>query len=339
MVIIERIKILSQLGDYLKNIEDEYLFAVMKQTEFHNAWFTLENQKSALLSIVENFLQEDKLQLWAKKYTLQEPIVQKTIGLVFAGNIPLVGFQDWLCVFVAGHKAQIKLSEKDRFMFPHLLKIMSQWNVEILEYIDIQLIMKKFDAVIATGSNNTARYFEAYFGKYPNIIRKNRNSVAVLMGNESKKDLLLLGNDIFKYFGLGCRNVSKLYIPKNYDFQFLLETLHEFKSIVLHSKYKNNFDYNYALYILNKTKFQANGCLLMTESASLQSRIANLHYEFYEDVDALGDHLADIKDSIQCVVSKSQIKNINTIYFGQTQQPSLSDYADGVDVMNFLRNL
>ncbi len=339
MNIRERINILSQLGKYLNKIDDEFLYAVMKQSEFHNAWFSIENQKSALQSIANQFLDENKLTNWLESYQISEPKNPKTVGLVMAGNIPLVGLQDWLCVFVTGHRAQIKLSDKDKFMFPHLVKMMQTWNPNVTKYIEFVDILKDFDAVIATGSNNTARYFESYFGKYPNIIRKNRNSVAILDGSETEEEFARLGADIFQYFGLGCRNVSKIYLPKGYDFQPLLEALHEFNSLILNSKYKNNFDYNYALYILNRTKYEANGCILMTENESLNSRIANLNFEYYSDMVELSKKLNSVRHEIQCVVSKNALEDFSTMDFGKTQKPTLADYPDGIDVINFLQKL
>ncbi len=339
MNIRERINILSQLGIYLNKIDDEFLYAVMKQSEFHNAWFSIENQKSALQSIANQFLDEKKLVNWLESYQISEPKNPKTVGLVMAGNIPLVGFQDWLCVFVTGHRAQIKLSDKDKFMFPHLVKMMQTWNPNVTKYIEFVNILKDFEAVIATGSNNTARYFESYFGKYPNIIRKNRNSIAILDGSETKKEFAQLGADIFQYFGLGCRNVSKIYLPKGYDFQPLLEALHEFNYLIMNSKYKNNFDYNYALYILNRTKYEANGCILMTENESLNSRIANLNFEYYSDMVELSKKLNSVRHEIQCVVSKNALEDFSTMGFGKTQKPTLADYPDGIDVINFLQKL
>jgi len=198
--------------------------------------------------------------------------------------------------------------------------------------------LQGLDGVIATGSNNSARYFEAYFGKYPNIIRKNRNAVAILNNKETKEDLAKLGTDIFQYFGLGCRNVAKIYVPEDFDFDQLLEALHEHKEIVMHDKYKNNFDYNYTLIILNSVAHKSNGCILLTEDASLQSRIAQLHYEFYKDEADLNTKLTSVESEIQCVVGQA-VKGWSTIPFGQAQVPGLSDYADGVDTLEFLLGL
>jgi len=233
----------------------------------------------------------------------------------------------------------IKLSEKDPYLFPHFIKMMDRLDDRSGNYAKLVDKLNDFDAVIATGSNNSAQYFNSYFSKYPNIIRKNRNSVAVLDGKESKDELNALSHDILDYFGLGCRSVSKLYLPKDYDFNPLMETIHEKKQMILHSKYKNNFDYNYAIASLNNQKIVMNGCLILLEDPSLTSRIASVHYEFYEDKAALHTHLTDIQNQIQCVVSTEPVIGFEHISFGQTQCPGLNDYADGVDTMNMLLQL
>lgn len=338
MTISERIEVLAQLGDHLKG-QDEYLEAVMKRTAFHNGWFTEENQRVAILEIANQFLDREKLRNWLARYELKDTTTPKTVGIVMAGNIPLVGFHDWLCVFVAGHKAQVKLSEKDPYLFPCLLKALKEIDERTLAYTEVTDRLSGFEAVIATGSNNSARYFEAYFSKFPHIIRKNRNGVAVLNGKESKAELAALGKDVFSYFGLGCRNIAKLYVPENYDFDPLLEALHEYRQVVLNTKYKNNFDYNYALFVLNKVAFKANGCILLVEDPSLQSRIACLHYESYKEVDTVKDDLKGRAEEIQCVVSGEELIEGNTYAFGKAQEPELWDYPDGVDTLAFTASL
>lgn len=335
-----RINSLVELGKYLTP-ENETLQAIVRRTAFHNAWFTEANQWQAIGEIKTHFLSKTKLNNWVKNYRYSEDSSIKTVGLILAGNIPLVGFHDILCVFVAGHKALIKLSDKDPYLMPFILKTLEDIDPETTNYFQIvEGAMKGFDAVIATGSNNSARYFEAYFGKYPHIIRKNRNAVAILRGDENASDFQLLGKDIFTYFGLGCRNVSKLYLPKDYNFEPLLLALHEdFKDLVLHDKYKNNFDYNFTLLILNKVAYQSNGCVLMRENEAIASPIACLHYEYYDDFAVLSEKLKAQSDEIQCVVSKEPIEGLPSFGFGEAQKPSLSDYADGVDTVAFLTGL
>lgn len=339
MRIADRIALMSRLGEHLRKNEDEFLQALMSRTEFNNQWFTLENQNLAIKSIAEQFLRKEHLEAWVQQYTGLEPEHPQRVGLVLAGNIPMVGFHDVLSVFMAGHHARIKLSSKDAFILPYLFKLLGQWDERSIPYFSILQKLEGFDAVIATGSNNSSRYFEAYFGKYPHIIRKNRNGVAVLTGDEDSSELHNLGKDIFRYFGLGCRNVAKLYVPKDYDFDPLLTALHEYRTIVMHSKYKNNFDYNYAMFMLNKEPFKANGCILLREDAETSSRIANLHYEYYQTLEQIPSLLAERAEQIQCVVAKQNLASVNTIPFGSAQKPALADYADGVDTLAFLTGL
>lgn len=336
----ERLDLLAELGDYLKTGTDAALEQAVQRAYLENRWFTEANVRKALEAIANAFLDRQKLADWVAHYDLPDaPHPEKTVAVVMAGNIPLVGFHDWLCVFVAGHRAQVKLSDKDKQLLPFLVKKLGEWAFESWEYTEFVPEGDKlagFDAVIATGSNNTARYFEQYFGKYPHIIRRNRNAAAVLTGYETADDLHALGRDIFTYFGLGCRNVSKLYVPHGYRFDALLEALHAYRDIVLHDKYKNNFDYNLTLFILNQIPYLNNGCLLLREADDLQARIASVHYEYYDDLYDLDERLAARRDDIQCVVSKVQLRDFAALPFGKSQEPGLSDYADGADVLRFL---
>lgn len=331
-----RISALARLGEHLLQ-PDDYLDAVIHRTHYNNNWFTKENQELAIRAIATQFLDKNKLEKWAAAYSIPEGISGvRTVGMVMAGNLPLVGFHDVICTFVAGHRAKIKLSDKDKFLLPYLLQLLEKYTPGAGAYFEIAEQIKGVDAVIATGSNNSARYFEAYFGKYPHIIRKNRNAVAVLDGTETEDDLHLLGKDVFRFFGLGCRNVSKLYLPKGYHFAALMERLHDFREIINHSKYHNNFDYNLALLMLNQVPYFNNGCIIVAENRDIASRIATLHYEFYEDKTALEAELASRSEEIQCIVAKPELLSIPTFAFGKTQEPGLADYPDGVDVMAFL---
>lgn len=336
----ERIEVLAKLGDYIAAF-DEKLEACAQLTFYENKWFTIENTRLALDTIRHTFLAKAELAEWAKSYEIPMLTPElKTVGIIMAGNIPLVGFHDALCTFVAGHKAKIKLSDKDKRLLPYLVEVMKGFDARVGDYFEFSDMLKNIDAVIATGSNNSARYFEAYFGKYPNIIRKNRNALAVLNGTESREEIVALGQDIFTYFGLGCRNVSKVYLPQGYALEPLLEVLHdEFKTIVLNDKYKNNFDYNYALFALNRVPFLTTGGLIVVEDKALQSRIASLHYEFYENIESLEDQLITQLDDIQCIATKVNFKSLKTVALGDTQKPSLYDYPDGIDVMAFLQQI
>lgn len=338
MKIEKRIALLVKLGEYLLS-GDEYLKAVMSRTHYNNRWLTVENCEKSAKAIGLNFLQKEQLENWAKQYNIAEEVTPKKVGVIMAGNIPLVGFHDMIAVFLSGNQSLIKLSDKDKFLIPQLLKKMGEWDEASKPYFEIIERLSGFDAVIATGSNNSARYFEQYFGKYPNIIRKNRHAVALLDGTETMADLYALGNDVFEYYGLGCRNVAKIYVPKDFKFEPLLEAFHEYRSIVLNTKYKNNFDYNYAMFMLNKVEYKANGCIILIENEAITSRIASLHYEFYDKVDNLVVEMNRRAEEIQCIVTKMDIDNIKTLPFGKAQQPSLTDYADGVDTMEFLTNL
>lgn len=335
MTLSNRIELLSLLGRHLLKFEDR-LEQTILQTYYQNRWFTQENTRKSIEAIARQFLDKEKLIQWTNAYQIKEEVVAKRVGLVMAGNIPLVGFHDWLAVFITGHSSKIKLSDKDKLLLPYFIDFLVDLEPQLKDYFEVCDFLKEFEMVIATGSDNSARYFEAYFGKYPHIIRRNRTSVAILNGKESKEELLALGDDLFSYFGLGCRNVSKIYVPEGYDFNFLMETLHEFKEIVLHDKYKNNFDYNFSLLILNRIKHYSNGCVLMHEAESLHSRIASLHFEYYQSEDDLMAKITDKQEEIQCIVSNSKIGAHSVTPFGEAQHPGLFDYADGVDTVSFL---
>jgi hypothetical protein len=351
MTLQNRLSTLHQLAAHLTGPEDEFLTALHKRTEFNNAWFTLANQQASIAAIATQFLAEDKLATWLHGYKIipiagegfvpppgPEGEGQKTVGLVLAGNIPLVGFHDILCVYVAGHKAQVKLSSKDEYVLPYLLKLLAGFDERAADYFHIVDQMGGYDAVIATGSNNSARYFETYFAKVPHIIRRNRNAVAVLSGEETKEQLRALGNDVFQYFGLGCRNVSKLHVPLGYDFDPLLHVFHEWKQLQNHTKWKNNFDYNYALTTLNKESFHLTGPLMVLEQAQIPSRIGTLHFEYYDDKDQLLEQLTAQREEIQLIVAPPDFfdADLPLFTFGEAQQPALRDYADGVDTLAFL---
>jgi hypothetical protein len=334
MILKERIDALVQLGQLLK-ATTAHNDAVFQKAQ-KNAWFTPENIRKAVDAVSNQMLSREAITNVVEFYHLSEPAEVKTVAVIMAGNIPLVGFHDFFCVFICGQKAIVKLSEKDDVLFPYILELLLAINPKVANYVSISERLAGFDAVIATGSNNTARYFEQYFGKYPNIIRKNRHSVAILTGTETDEDILQLGEDIFAYFGLGCRNVSKLYLPQGYELAKLMEPLHDYKELVMHNKYKNNFDYNMALMLLNRLTFFNNGCLILLEDKALASRISTVHVEYYTDLEAVKNDLVAQESQLQCVVSGFEIPSIKTIAFGQTQQPTLFDYPDNVDVIQFV---
>ncbi len=337
----DRIEALGKLGDHLRGGEDEFLTALMKRTEFNNGWFTLEQQHRALQAVTREFLDRDRLRAWASAHPTLAPAHPPygTVGLVLAGNIPLVGLHDLVSTFVAGHRAEIKLSSKDPYVLPYLIQLIGRFTPGAAAYFSVVDKLSAFDAIIATGSNNSSRYFEAYFGQYPHLIRHNRNAVAVLTGHETDEELRRLGDDIFSYYGLGCRNVSKLYVPRDYDFSQLLEVLHDWKGYQNHTKWKNNFDYNFALLTLNKEPFRYSGSIILREDEALASHIAGLYYSHYDDPAQLEEELRTRAEEIQLIVARPGVLELPSYDFGQAQQPSLTDYADGVDTLQFLSRL
>ena len=334
-----KIELLSKLGAYIKE-DSEHKKQVLLQTEQHNKWITQPNSSKALDSFSDHFLNREVLENWLKDYVDKIAATQsKNIGLVLAGNIPAVGFHDVLCTFVSGHKAKIKLSEKDRFLLPFMIDYLIELDERCSSFFEFVPKLNDFDAVIATGSNSSSLYFEQYFSKYPHIIRKSRQSVAILNGEESEEDLLALGIDIFRFFGLGCRSVSKLYVPKGYDFNDFMRVMDHYNHIMDHHKYRNNFEYNRSIYLLNKVEHLVNNCLMVMENPDLVSRISTLHFEFYESKDALLSKLNAKKDQIQCIASNMTFKELSCVPLGQTQSPKLQDYADNVNTLEFLLNL
>lgn len=328
-----------KLGQWLGS-EDTELTSLIVEAARANPWFTVDNINLALQAIRTHFLAPDKLEAWLRLYDIKEDLkgAQK-IALILAGNIPLVGFHDTLCVLLAGQQALVKLSDRDNILLPGLFSKISQWypghNLPI-SFVDR---IQDFQAVIATGSNQSAKHFEKYFSNIPHIIRKNRNSIAVLTGDESPGELRQLGFDIFSFFGLGCRNVSKLYVPADYDFIPILNALNEFKEVMDHSKYRNNFDYHLATAIINQEPYMSNECMLLFENEAIASRVAVVHFEYYVTTEKLNADLKLRKDEIQCIVSNVKFNDFVTVEFGQAQHPQLSDYADGIDVMEFLHSI
>ena len=309
---------------------------LIELSQSHNGWFTPEQVKFSVQSWAKA-LTEDNLNQWLSNYDFSknEP---KKVGLVLAGNIPLVGFHDFLSVLISGHDVLVKTSSNDQ----HLLKFLAKYLISIQPELNSKITfvegkLEGFDAVIATGSNNTARYFEYYFKDTPSIIRKNRNSVAVLDGTETFEDLVGLGEDIFRYFGLGCRNVSKLFVPKDYNFDNFFKAMYEYRDVIKYEKYANNYDYNKAVFLMSNFQLLDNEFLTIKEDVSYSSPISSVFYEFYENLEEITTRLNADAEQIQCVVSKNLIPN--SVAFGQTQQPRLWDYADNVDTLAFLNSL
>lgn len=332
----QRKRAFSTLGQYLA-APDEALKQLINTAQNTNAWFTPEEVQRAV-SGFSSMLNASDLDKWLEFELPERP--SKKIGLVLAGNIPLVGFHDILAVLATGNTALIKLSSQDNKLTPHILKKLTEIEPEFEPSIRYTEKLENFDAVIATGSNNTSRYFEHYFRKVPHIIRKNRNSIAVLSGNESSEELQRLGHDIFDYFGLGCRNVSKLFVPQNYDLQPFFEAIEPFQPVINHHKYSNNYDYNKSIYLVNGDKHLDNGFLLVKEDERLTSPLSVVYYETYQDIRSLEEKLQKDADLIQCIVSGIDLKVDNQLVsFGQSQNPSLWNYADGINTIDFLLHL
>jgi len=334
----KRIETFSVLGGILHNSLgnnqsqfSEKLNKLIENQKHINSWFTPDNVKTALTAIADE-LTETNLHKWTSAYpALKEVFKPLRVGLIFAGNIPLAGFHDFLAVLISGNKIVAKTSSKDPELIPFLGEILYSLNNDFAEYIEFaDNALSGFDAVIATGSNNSSRYFDYYFRKYPNIIRKNRNSIAIISGNETIEELEALGRDIFTYFGLGCRNVSKIYVPSGYDVEKLPQYWEHYCDCINHSGYANNYDYNKAIYLVNRQKFHDAGFLLMREDTKIVSPISVLHYEYYVSPVELKHQTEILKDTLQCIVSRDNIP------FGSSQMPHLWDYADGADTLEFL---
>lgn len=327
---------LQKLSAFMMKPDSDFKL-VIDSANHSNAWFTTQEIEKALISL-SKMLNDKDLEDWTKSISSNSN--PKKIGLILAGNIPLVGFHDVICVLATGNIALIKMSSSDDKLLPALLNQLIAFEPSLAKHIVYVERLKDFDAIIATGSNNSARYFDYYFGKVPNIIRKNRNSVAVLNGNEITNELQLLGNDIFDYFGLGCRNVSKIYVPQGYNFKTFFEAIESFQPIANHFKYNNNYDYNKSVYLVNNVKHLDNGFLLVKEDEGLTSPLAVLFYEEYENIDTVEAQLNTFDEEIQCVVTNLTL-NINkpTLGLGQSQNPKLWDYADNVNTVTFLQTL
>lgn len=323
----------KQSGRELTSAWSTELDRLVSQAKHHNGWFTEENLLFALHGWSEQ-LTQDTLEAWLSGYQISD-LRPMRVAIIMAGNIPLVGFHDFLAALMTGNAILAKLSSNDAQLLPFLARYLIHQEPlfeQKIQFTDTKL--ENFDAVIATGSTNTSRYFEHYFGKYPNIIRRNRNSVAVLTGKESQAQLTALGEDIFRYYGLGCRSVSKIFVPEGYDFNRLFEAIYTYRNVIDSAKYANNYDYNKAVYLMSEFKILDNGFLILKEDENYASPIASLFYETYSAIESIKQRLFNDSDKLQCVVSEGVLSS--EVAFGATQSPNLSDYADGVDTVEFL---
>lgn len=332
---------LAQLGFYINkflevkpenyNEVDEKFAALLRKSEIENSWFTQESQRFALKQWAD-LLTEENLNHWLSKYKPSHD--SKKVGLILAGNIPMVGFHDVISVILSQHIALIKLSSKDRTILPFLLNKWQEFSEAELQYEFVEKL-QDFDAVIATGSNNTARYLEYYFKDHLSIIRKNRTSIAVLKGDETPEELQLLAEDIFRYYGLGCRNVTRLFIPQDFVIDGLFENFLNFKEIINHNKYANNYEYNRAIYLLNQERFWDNNFVMLKEDEALFSPLSVINFTRYKDIDEVKSFINENEENIQAIVAKPEL-GLDSIALGEAQNPDLETYADHVDTMQFL---
>jgi len=349
MILEQRINAFVKLGEFLgqfsnqtpkkqDNIAHNDLFYdgllhQIKLASEHNGWFTKENIRFSINGWHKSLIKSN-IKLWLSKYNFKD-FEPKNVAIIMAGNIPLVGFHDFLSVLISGHKVVVKQSSNDKQLLPFLAKYLEYVEPGFkgcITFTEDKLV--DFDAVIATGSSNTARYFEYYFKNKPSIIRKNRNSVAVLTENETENQLSALSEDIFRYYGLGCRNVSKLFVPKDYNFDIFFKSMYNWSPIIEQAKYANNYDYNKAVYLMSEFDMLENGFLMIKEDKSYASPIATVFYEYYVNLDDLKHKLEEDQENIQCVVSKGFTDS--EVPFGKTQKPELWNYADDVDTIDFL---
>jgi len=352
MSLQKRIKDFVQLGLFLKQFKsdekdpvivdinnqfyDEFEYLILRQKAY-NGWFDKGLVIQAVTEIGAS-LTEENLSTWLADYSIADS-ANKTVGVIMAGNIPLVGFHDFLSVIISGNHIQAKLASNDNTLIRKIGEILVFIDEDYVSKISFVEKLENFDAVIATGSNNTARYFDLYFGKYPNIIRKNRNSIAIINENDGATELNALGNDIFQYFGLGCRSVSKVYFPRGYKIDTFFEAiLDDFQDVTQNNKYANNYDYNKAVYLMGNNQLLDNGFLLLKEDPAFTSPVGVLNYEFYDSIENLKVQLDTQKEELQCIVS-SKNTSMDTLAFGEAQCPALNDYADGVDTLAFLLKL
>ncbi|MCX6230527.1 MAG: acyl-CoA reductase [Bacteroidetes bacterium] len=332
-------KLSGYLSEYIANPEkDTALTAALHQASIHNPWFCTENIHLSMKAIAKS-IEKLSIEEWVKHYQLIEVNNPKTVAVIMAGNLPLVGFHDFFYVLISGNRILAKLSSDDKYLLPAIADILINIDAEFAQYIAFtDAKLENFDAVIATGSNNSARYFEYYFGKYPHIIRRNRNGLAVLSGNETDEELHALCRDISQYYGMGCRSVSKLFVPENYDFIPFLDILSTYNGNADLNKYYNNYEYYKSIYLINLLKFYDTGSVILKEEKGIASPISVVYYEFYNNIADLQQFLADNSENLQCVLSvHPEIKG--SLPLGSSQCPSLNDYADGVDVMEFLLEL
>ncbi len=343
MILEQRIKAFVILGKLFEDIainphnHDDF-YEIADKAKFQNPWFTKSTVASAVLEL-SKMLEENSLKEWTLQYNIQKKAA-KRIAVVMAGNIPLVGFHDALCVLITGNFLIAKLSSKDSILMEYVLEKLAEIEPAFSKMYEVTKDkLKNFDAIISTGSDNSARYFEYYFGKYPHIIRKNRNSVAVILDSDTPTEYQKIGEDIFSYFGLGCRNVSKIYVPQNFNMVAFLDSLTHFESLTEHHKYMNNYEYNRSIFLMSQIQHLDTGYALFKEENSYNSPIAVVNYSTYNSLKDVELELQQNAENLQCVVCSENTLNFPTVLPGESQQPKVSDYADNIDTIKFLIEL
>lgn len=338
MKLKDRINDLVELGQWIQQ-DLYYNSEVISKAIADNPWFTRDSINQALKAVSLQYLSADCLSAWVSGEQITETTRQKIIGIVMAGNIPLVGIHDLLAVLITGHKALIKASDRDLALLESVVHRLYEMHDYWRDSIELTHKLSDLGAVIATGSDSTARYFEKYFSAYPHIIRKNRHGVGIVFKDDTVDQMKGLADDVLSYFGLGCRNISKLYLEKGVEIDSLFEHFESHGDTIHHNKYKNNYDYNYALFLLNKDEFYTNNFLLLKKHDHISSRIASVHYEYFDNTYDLKNKLNRQISQIQCVMSSRDIDGLNCFRFGYAQKPGLTDYADGVNTIEFLKSL
>jgi hypothetical protein len=337
LTLSDRIEAFGALGLLLSSLGPEEKYELFRRANNQNSWFS-ENSMDSAVQGLARLLEAEKLITWLSAYQFPEIDQPKKVGILMAGNIPGVGFHDLMCVLISGNIAVAKLSSADSYFSSWLIQKLIDIEPRLQNYIQIEEMLKGMDAYIATGSDNSARYFNYYFGKYPSIIRSNRTSVAVLTGEESEETLESLGKDIFLYFGLGCRNVSKIFVKNEHQLQHFLDVMERFKDVALNHKYLNNYEYIKSIYLVNSEPHLDNGFLILRESKELVSPIGVLFYELYDTKEDLLKLLESQDAKIQCMVGDPK-ELAGATQFGEAQYPQPWDYADKVDTIHFLLGL
>jgi len=328
----------ARLGNSFTDPKNAKLAMAKRKAANENLWFD-EKSINHALQTWQDTLREKSIHTWIEKENLtsfaESP---KKIGIVMAGNIPLVGLHDLLSVLLSGHQAYIKLSSDDTALMTYVIDELSHYDPWLAERLLVVQRLNEIDALIATGSNNTSRYFEYYFRNIPHIIRKNRNSIAILTGEESESELFELGHDVFTYYGLGCRNVTQILFPKHLTPSYFYDAIPDHYEVLNHNKYANNYTYHRALFLLNQQEHLDNNFLLLKEDWKIYSPVGCINYAYYATEAELVEHISTNAEAIQTVVSKGKF-NFPTTAIGQAQKPTLSDYADGVNTIEFCRSV